>query len=213
MNKFCSVIWVIILFQLSSCINVNVSDSPNQSRRFAISLVTLSPSIESGEKSPTPTQIPSSPTKTAILTNTPSPYPSNTVSPASTFTVTTSPTITPSSTSLPVAIVITDFAYIRPGDSPAFRATATVKPGIELTILGRNEDATWIKVSLQDGLDGWINLRDVEVNIPIEMIEVIPSPPTPTPNIIPTTARPTKTRPKDQPPTKTPSPVPPYPGP
>jgi len=112
-----------------------------------------------------------------------------------------------------VAIVIADFAYIRPGDNTAFRATTTVKPGTELTILGRNEDATWIKVSLQDGLDGWINLGDVEVNIHIEMIEVIPSPPTPTPNIIPTTARPTKPPPTHQPPTDTPSPVPPYPGP
>jgi uncharacterized protein YgiM (DUF1202 family) len=53
-------------------------------------------------------------------------------------------------------VVSTDVVNIRSGPGTGFSAVATLRPGDQVTIIGRTADETWYNVRLQNGVEGWI---------------------------------------------------------
>jgi hypothetical protein len=90
--------------------------------------------------------------------------------------------------------VSTGVLWVRLGPSPDFRALARQEQGDVVALVGRNEDSSWLKISMQDDQEGWAETRYIDTEAPIDFLTPSESPPTPTP-------RPT------QPPTAMPEPT------
>ena len=109
-------------------------------------------------------------TADSLLVNTPSDTPTNTVILISTPTkrsITPTPSSTPSRTPtppeatksptpIPFAIVVVDYANIREGPGVMYAVIGYAKRGDKLILLGRDQDANWLFVTLPNGEDGWI---------------------------------------------------------
>lgn len=100
------------------------------------------------------------------------------------------PTDSPTATPNPVAVVEAETAIRSgPGTNYAWLAAATVD--MELLIIGRKSDCSWLVVVLPDGKQGWIDTDFITYNMPCDILEIAAIPPTPTPKpAIPPTATP-----------------------
>ena len=87
---------------------------------------------------PTPTT-----TATAVSSSTPAPSPT--------------PTATATTVSGAAATVATGALNVRSGPSLAYSAVAVVYQGNVVSLIGRNADATWAKIRLNNGTEGWVN--------------------------------------------------------
>lgn len=112
-----------------------------------------------------------------------SPTPDGTETPTSTPTATPSPTA--ASPVDPMATFL-QASRCRYGDSTVFGDAAFHNQGDTLPALGRNRASTWIKVRSPIGGMCWAFVDLVELNVPIESLPVLASPPTPTPIPSPT---------------------------
>jgi hypothetical protein len=89
------------------------------------------------------------------------------------------PTDTPTATPNPVAVVNTETAIRSgPGTNYTWLATATVD--MELLVIGRKSDCSWLVVILPDGKQGWINADFITYSMPCESFDIASIPPTPT---------------------------------
>lgn len=89
------------------------------------------------------------------------------------------PTHTPTSTPSPVAVVNTETAIRSgPGTNYAWLSTATVN--MELTLIGRTSDCSWLVIIMSDGKQGWINADFITFNLPCNLLDIAAIPPTPT---------------------------------
>jgi uncharacterized protein YraI len=112
------------------------------------------------------------PTSTPILIN----------QPTTTKTIRLSTwTKTPSFTTEPKIKILTP-AFIRSGPSTVYGKLTSYKNGTELTVIGRNQDCTWLVVTLPDNRNGWIATSLIETNLNIMDLPVIQAPSTPIPN-------------------------------
>lgn len=102
--------------------------------------------------------------------------PSSTASPTILATTIVAPTQV-----IPTAIVIAESLRMREGPDTLFNTIATYKLGERLTILGRNSEASWVKVRDGDGQEGWMAVEFLELNVDLLSITVVASPPIPTP--------------------------------
>lgn len=69
--------------------------------------------------------------------------------------------------------VITGALNVRTGPDVSFPAFTTISNGATVTLLGRNAAATWIKVILQDGRQGWVNASFVTTSVPVINLPVL----------------------------------------
>lgn len=85
------------------------------------------------------------------------------------------------------AIVNAETANLRSGPGTDYPKLALLGAGERVTIIGRNAEATWVRVRTGDGLTGWIAVFLVEINTDLGTVGVIPSesPATPTPEETP----------------------------
>lgn len=107
---------------------------------------------------------------------------------ASTATAVPSPTTTPTPTvpASPLATALEN-AHCRSGDSQVFEPEDSFLEGQTAPVLGRNGQSTWIKiVSPVFQIPCWVARNLVELNVPVETLPVLPSPPRPTPTHTPT---------------------------
>ena len=135
---------------------------------------------------PKPTQTPVVVVVTATPLHTPTvdlPNPTNTPLSAPTSvpaSVTPVPeasaTPTPTQSRDDLARVTTDVLNVRQGPGTAYSVLTTVHRGTSITVLGRNEAATWLQVRLPGGEVGWVSrdFTDFSGTAP-----VVPAPPLP----------------------------------
>jgi uncharacterized protein YgiM (DUF1202 family) len=72
----------------------------------------------------------------------------------------------------PTAVIATGALNVRSGPGIAFNRTAVVHQGTTVTLLGRNHSATWVKIQMANGHQGWVNVAYTfpsvaVVNLPI----------------------------------------------
>lgn len=110
------------------------------------------------------------------------------------ITPTASPATPVPPTKIPPQATVLENARCRFGDSTSFEEADFLEPGEVANVLGRNASSTWIQiVSPEWGMECWVFVDLVELNVPIANLPVLPSPPTPTPSLTPSPT-PTETR-------------------
>jgi N-acetylmuramoyl-L-alanine amidase len=71
------------------------------------------------------------------------------------------------------AVVATGALNIRYGPGVAYGAFAVVYQGTTVTLLGRNQAATWAKIQLPNGTQGWVNAAFLQANVAIVNLPVV----------------------------------------
>ena len=111
--------------------------------------------------------------------STPVTPPTSTASPTSPPLI---PTSTPTSvpTSLPGGTVTADLLNLRGGPGIEYDVVGHLQKGDALEARGRIEAGDWVKVSTAEGLEGWVAVEYVALNVPLDAIplavEILPTP-------------------------------------
>ncbi len=87
------------------------------------------------------------------------------------ITGTTPPTAPPPTGA--TGTVITGALNVRTGPGIGFGAFATISNGATVTLLGRSNDAGWVKIILPDGRQGWVNASFLSTSVPVVNLPVI----------------------------------------
>lgn len=69
--------------------------------------------------------------------------------------------------------VITGMLNVRTGPGVGYAAFTTVSNGATVTLLGRDSTATWVKVILRDGRQGWVNASYLSTTVPVINLPVL----------------------------------------
>jgi len=88
----------------------------------------------------------------------------------------------------------TDILNVRSGPGVQYEIISTLAEGEQVTLLGRNDDASWLYIQKSDGLEGWVSADYLIINstidvaaLPVKEAPPLPTPaPTPTPAPVPT---------------------------
>lgn len=86
---------------------------------------------------------------------------------------------------------------IRSGPDASFPVVATAYAGDTLWINGRNQEGTWVSVTLPNGVSGWVSTASIQPNVLTHDLVIRPWQPVPVAAVQPT---PTATRPPGPPP-------------
>jgi uncharacterized protein YraI len=100
----------------------------------------------------------------------PAPTPQPTPTPpqaAPTPTVVTAPTHTPS------ARVNYEFLNIRSGPGITYTLLISLQQNAPLSLLGRNDDNTWVRIRLPDGREGWAYSQYLEASVAIASLPLV----------------------------------------
>lgn len=76
----------------------------------------------------------------------------------------------------PVAVVNTGALNVRSGPSPAYPSIAVVTSGQQLLLIGRNASATWVKVQIPNGQQGWVNVYYVQTSASVVALPIVDAP-------------------------------------
>ncbi len=71
------------------------------------------------------------------------------------------------------AVVATGALNVRYGPGVAYGAFTVVYQGTTVTLLGRNQSATWVKIQLPNGNQGWVNATLVQASVPIVNLPIV----------------------------------------
>jgi hypothetical protein len=88
------------------------------------------------------------------------------------------------------AVVTNSLLNLRAGPGTNYARLGQVRQGTVLTILGRNDAATWIQARTPGGTEAWVILTYVDVNVSVNDLAIVEAPAAPTPAPQPTTASP-----------------------
>ena len=84
--------------------------------------------------------------------------------------------------SLGITAVVTSYALnVRSGPAPGYARLVSVPNGSVFTLLARNFEATWVKVVLASGTQGWVNASYIRTSSPIMNLPVEGGTPVPAP--------------------------------
>lgn len=76
---------------------------------------------------------------------------------------------TPSAT----AVVATGSLNVRYGPGVAYGVFTSLQQGTTVTLLGRNQAATWVKIQLPNGTQGWVNAAFLQASVAIVNLPVV----------------------------------------
>ncbi len=71
-----------------------------------------------------------------------------------------------------VGVVNTGAVNVRSGPGAQYNARAVLSSGTTVALIGRNADASWTKVRLSNGVEGWINSAYLNTNVSIWTLPV-----------------------------------------
>lgn len=142
------------------------------------SIATAAPTAQATAITEPPTATPPSPTATATIAATATNAATGT--PAATGTAAATATVPPTGTAAPTQEASTDatppglpvvYVYATPdeGTAPLLR----VVPGQSVVLIGRTEDATWVKIWLPGGQEGWIRAEALQLEMDVSVLPVI----------------------------------------
>ena len=198
-HKFWSCLIFMGLFSLAGCIKVELKDERVIPEFYQVVLVTHTPSGVVIE------QRTATPPLTATQTDAPTP----TATPLPSATETSIPTPTPvSPTPIPGAVVSMN-AWCRRGPGTIYPGISYLNIGEQVTLVGRNPEATWWLVQKNDGSQNcWGSAAVIDLRGESSGLAIVDAPPTPYQGS-PFQANATATqRPRQKPPKSTPG-VPP----
>lgn len=69
--------------------------------------------------------------------------------------------------------VITGALNVRVGPAVTYTAFTQITNGTTVTLLGRNDTSTWVKVILRDGRQGWVNASFLSTSVPVSSLPVL----------------------------------------
>lgn len=75
--------------------------------------------------------------------------------------------VAPASAQGNTATVNTGALNLRSGPGIGYGVVFSVYRGVSMTLLGRNADASWVRVSLDNGVQGWVNSRYIATSYPL----------------------------------------------
>lgn len=78
----------------------------------------------------------------------------------------------PVSAQAPTATVNTGALNIRSGPGISFGVVFSVYRGVSMTLLSRNADASWVRISLDNNIQGWVNSRFIATSYPLLSLPV-----------------------------------------
>ncbi len=143
------------------------------------------------ERQPIATELPTATPVPPTVMPTPLPTETPTVAPP-THTPIEMPSPEPTATATPsgpVAVVKSATLNVRAGPATSHAAVTSVKSGTTLDVIGRNDDGSWLQVTLPSGASGWVSSQLVTLNMNAKEVAVakeIPTPPpAPTPEAAP----------------------------
>lgn len=93
--------------------------------------------------------------------------------PVSSLTPITGTTPPPQTPAGAKGTVNTGALNVRTGPGVSFPAFTTIDYGTNVSLLGRNANATWAKVILTDGRQGWVNASYLITNVPVASLPVL----------------------------------------
>ena len=82
-------------------------------------------------------------------------------------------------TSQPRAVVTNDTLNIRSGPGTGYPIVGTLKRGDEVTVTGRNKAGTWLAITTEGGLEGWVYADYTSMEPAVESLPVAQAPPPP----------------------------------
>jgi uncharacterized protein YgiM (DUF1202 family) len=83
---------------------------------------------------------------------------------------------TAAATATPASVVNTGVLNVRSGPGVNYSVVTTVSQGESVTLLGRNNAASWVKIQLNNGQEGWVNASLIQPSVAISTLPVIDSP-------------------------------------
>lgn len=89
------------------------------------------------------------------------------------------PTATEETPGEPRAVVTNDTLNIRSGPGTGYPIVGSLKRGDEVTVTGRNKTGTWLAITTDGGLEGWVYAEYTSVNTAVESLPVAQAPPPP----------------------------------
>ncbi len=72
----------------------------------------------------------------------------------------------------PTATVNTGALNIRSGPGIGYGVVFSVYRGVSMTLLARNADASWVRISLDNGIQGWVNSGYIATSYPLYNLPV-----------------------------------------
>ncbi len=67
----------------------------------------------------------------------------------------------------PTAVVNTGALHIRSGPGASYNVVFSVFRGTAMSLLARNPDASWVKITLDNGVQGWVNAFYIATAYPL----------------------------------------------
>ena len=86
---------------------------------------------------------------------------------------------TPAPAGGPTAYVNTGRLNVRTGPGIRYDVVTMIDQGQTMTLLGRNQPATWVKVHLPNGTEGWVSAYYIRASVTISSLPVVDAPATP----------------------------------
>jgi uncharacterized protein YgiM (DUF1202 family) len=74
-------------------------------------------------------------------------------------------------------VVSSGAVNVRSGAGAQYTSIAVLSSGTTVGLLGRNADASWIRVQLSNGVEGWIRDTLLQTNVPVWSLAIVESPP------------------------------------
>jgi len=87
--------------------------------------------------------------------------------------ITGTPPPTPPPSGGATGTVNTGALNVRTGPGVNFPAFTTIDNGQNVTLLGRNSAATWVRIIMNDGRQGWVNVSFLIINVPVGSLPVL----------------------------------------
>ena len=76
----------------------------------------------------------------------------------------------------PAAVVTTGALNVRSGPGIGYSSIIVIGQGQVVSLLGRNNDNSWVKVRVVSGQEGWVNASLIQANVAIGSLPVVPIP-------------------------------------
>jgi uncharacterized protein YgiM (DUF1202 family) len=83
------------------------------------------------------------------------------------------PVMTSTAATAPTAVVGTGSLNVRSGPGIGYAVTSATYLGHTVTLLGRNEAGSWVKVKLANGHEGWVNATYIQASVAISSLTVM----------------------------------------
>ena len=117
-----------------------------------------------------------------------------------------SSTTTIATATLPNAVVASEKLNLRTGPGTNYPITSTYSKGEALKVTGKTQNNEWVKVIASNSREGWMFVENLQVNIDLSSLSILPIPPTPTSIPATATSKPKPTsQPQQNPPTAAPA--------